>query len=91
MRKGSGIERTGVSLKWPRELRDRVKQQAERRGVTFSSFVWKACETLLAACDTDARPVTMQLGIPVCHVVVEQPAQATRRARVNVARAGGEP
>ncbi len=88
MLKGSGIKRTGVGMKWPKELRDRVKQQADRRGVSFSAFVYKACETMLAACDTDARPVAMQLGLPVCHVVVEPPAQAMRRARVNVARAG---
>jgi hypothetical protein len=75
-------------MKWPKELRDRVKEQAERRGVTFSAFVYRACETLLAACETDGRPVAMQLGLPVLNVVVEQPASTQRRAHLNVARAG---
>jgi len=74
-------------MKWPKELRDQVKQQADRRGVTFSSFVYRACETLLRACETDAQPVALQLGLPIVNVVVEHPTTSTRRARVNVARA----
>lgn len=88
MKKGSGIPRTPVAMKWPKELRDRVKEQSDRRGVQFSAFVYRACETLLRACETDAQPVALQLGLPIVNIVVEHPTSATRRARVNVARAG---
>jgi len=75
-------------MKWPKQLRDRVKEQSDRRGVQFSAFVYRACEMLLQACDTDKQPVAMQLGLPIVHVVVEQPP--ARRTRLNVARAGDQ-
>jgi len=82
-----GIPRARVTIDWPKDHYDRVRQHAERRGVSIVTFVMRACETMLQACERDERPVALQLGLPSLNIVVEKPTTA-RRARVNVARAG---